>query len=280
MIYLLLAILSSAVITIIMRAGQKWVKDDIAMFIGNYIICTLLSLIYMKGSSPFKIVNGSNLAIGMGVLGGILFLLSFVLLKLNITQNGIIMATTFMKLGVLVPTLMAIIIFHDSPKISQLGGFVVALLAILIINGIGTKPAAKSSSAWLLVILLLSGGFTDSLANIYDKAGTTEAKDQYLFFIFLVAALLCLITLIIKKRVPTLKELALGAIVGIPNYYSTRFLLLALSKLPAIVVYPVFNIATIFVVSLVGIVAFKEKLSKRKWIGMALIALALLLLNL
>lgn len=277
--YLVLAVLCSAIISLTLRFADKYVKDDIAMFIANYFVCTALSFAYMKGANPFLITEGSSFAIGLGVLGGAFFLLSLALLQINIKKNGVVLAATFMKLGVLVPTLMAVVVFHDAPKVMQIIGFVVAIIAIIVINGISDDDNKDRRASWLLIVLLLSGGFTDSLANIYDKVGNPQAKDQYLFFIFLVAMILCLIILVVKKRVPTLAELAIGAFVGIPNYYSTRFLLLALGKLPAILVYPAFNIATILIISIVGTLVFKESLTKQKATGIALIAVALVLLN-
>lgn len=280
MISLILAIVTSAIISILMRISETKVKNTFGLFLANYIVCTALSGIYMKGQSPFTMVEGSGFAMELGCVGGVFFLLSFILLKFNISKNGVVLASTFMKLGVLVPIVTAMVFFQEIPSPWQIGGFICAIAAILIINGIGGTKTEESKGRIWLIILLLCGGFTDSLANIYDKNGTAAAKDQYLFFIFVVATLLCIIILIVQKHVPTKWELLFGACIGIPNYYTTRFLLASLSKLPAIFVYPVYNVATILLVTFVGVLAFKEKLDKRKIIGLGLIIAALVLLNL
>lgn len=279
MINLIMAIVTSSLISILMRVSEKQVKNTLAMFFSNYLICTILSKVYIRDVSVFSIQQGSSLAIGLGVVGGIFFLLSFYLLRFNIQKNGVVLSATFMKLGVLVPTLMAVVFFHEVPKAVQVIGFLLALGAIVIING-GKEESSAKKQGLLLIILFLSGGFTDSLANIYDKTGVAELKNQYLFFIFVTATLLCVIILLFQKYRPTMPELLWGAVIGIPNYYSTRFLLLALGDFPAILVYPVYNIAVIMVVSIVGIMAFKEKLDRRKSLGMGLILAAIILLNL
>lgn len=278
MIYLILSIVTSSMISILMRISEKKIKSTLAMFVTNYLVCTVLSVVYIKDVPVFSLQKGSGFAIGLGVVGGIFFLLSFYLLQFNIQKNGVVLSATFMKLGVLVPTLMALTVFHEIPKKFQIVGFILAVIAIIIINGKKEENGKERKSVWL-IILLLAGGFTDSLANIYDKAGEAALKDQYLLYIFMTATLLCVIILALQRYLPTGYELLWGAVIGIPNYYSTRFLLLSLGEFPAILVYPVYNIAVILVVSLVGILVFKEKLDQRKMLGMSLILAAIVLLN-
>ena len=64
-----------------------------------------------------------------------------------------------------------------------------------------------------------------------------------------------------------------------PNYFSASFLLKALNDLEAVIVFPTFSVATVVVISMTGVLVFKEKLSKKQWIGMGIILVALILLN-
>ena len=45
------------------------------------------------------------------------------------------------------------------------------------------------------------------------------------------------------------------------------------------IVYPTFNVAGLMVVTLAGVLFFKEKLRKTQWIALFIIAAALVLLN-
>lgn len=64
-----------------------------------------------------------------------------------------------------------------------------------------------------------------------------------------------------------------------PNYFSARFILRALTQLPAVIVYPTFSVASMVVLTLTGVLFFKEKLSRREWIGIGMILVALIFLN-
>jgi multidrug transporter EmrE-like cation transporter len=74
-------------------------------------------------------------------------------------------------------------------------------------------------------------------------------------------------------------ELLFGFLIGIPNFYSVRFLLQALETLEGVIVYPTYSVGTILIVALTGRLLFKEQLERRKWIGVAVILVALVLLN-
>ena len=55
---------------------------------------------------------------------------------------------------------------------------------------------------------------------------------------------------------------------------------MSLADVPAVIAYPTYSAGTIVMVTIVGMVFFKEKLGKRKLISLAIILAALVLLNL
>ena len=76
MLYLLLAIISSALIAVIMRISTGKVKANLSMLAVNYITCLVLSAIYAGFQIlPFK-AEGFPQTLGMGAVSGILYLVS------------------------------------------------------------------------------------------------------------------------------------------------------------------------------------------------------------
>lgn len=284
MLYLIIAVFTSSAVSIIMRLGEKHVRNNFAMFMANYIVCASIAGAFLltSGKTIGAGESGLPFAVGLGAIGGVLYLSAFVLLKFNIGKNGVMLSSVFMKLGVLVPSLMAILIFREMPTAVQIIGMVLAVAAIVIIyfdhaqgkSGSGSRTAI----IWLLALLLL-GGLVESLANIYDKLGNAELKDLYMVCVFCSAALVSTIIVIVKHQPICWKDIVFGVLIGVPNYFSTRFLLHALATVPAVVTYPVYNIGAIILIGLAGILIFKEKASGRKYIGFAMIIAALILLN-
>ena len=275
MVSLILAICSSAMIALIMRLAQPRVSYPTGLLAGNYIVCCLLSLIL---SIPELPSSHLGFPIGLGALNGLFYLGSFALMQWNTRHNGVVLSSVFMKLGILVPTLLSVIWFHEVPTIAQVLGFLISLAAILIINY--QKGTKLSPSGWALILMLLVGGMGDGMSKVYEVYGNASAKNVFLFFTFLAALLLCFALMAKKKERLGRKELLFGAVLGIPNFFSSLFLLNALDTVPAVIAFPTFSVAVILVVSAAGIAFFGERLTRKQLYGGLLICISLILLNL
>ena len=276
MVFLLLAVLSSSLISVIMRLSADKVKGSLSMLAVNYVICMSLSAVYAGFDVlPVK-AEGFSAALGLGVLGGVLFLAAFVLMQRNTMKNGVVLSSLYMKLGLLVPMVLSVAAFGEMPAAVQIVGFCLAVGAIVLMNaGKGLRGGLQAD----LLLLLLVGGGADAMAKLYEEFGPVELNGQYLFYVFAVALVLCGALVAVKKEKPGRNELLYGAMIGVPNFFSSRFLLGALGEIPAVVVYPTFSVATILLVTLTGVMAFKEKLKAKQWIALGIILMALVLLN-
>ena len=199
MIYLMLAIASSALVSIIIRLGEDHVTNQMGMLLSNYVVCSICAIVCSNSDVVTAVQASGFFDIGLGVVCGFLYLAGLLLMQYNTKHNGVVLSSTFMKLGVLIPTLMAIVFFREIPKGTQVIGIVLALLAIVMIHF--EKDALKEGNKkiWLLV-LLLCGGITDSTANIFEKFGSPAAKDVYLFMIFFVAGVLAFVLVLKSKK--------------------------------------------------------------------------------
>ena len=73
--------------------------------------------------------------------------------------------------------------------------------------------------------------------------------------------------------------MAAGIAVGIPNYYASFLLLLALVVLPAIVVYPINSTGWVLLVMALDALVFPQNYPERQWLGILLVLAAMVLLN-
>lgn len=282
MLYLILAVLASSLVAIIMRFSEGRASNSFALFAANYFVCALEAFLFTEDKNIFAPREGLPFALCLGLISGCLYLTCFVLLRYNIGKNGVMLSSVFMKLGVIVPVLIAVLFFGEVPTGFKLAGFVLAAAAVIVIYAEPSDGALHkgfSKTSLLLLLLLLVSGFTESMANLYDKLGAAALKDNFLFFNFATAFLLSLSITVFKRKRVRPADVLFGVAIGIPNYFCSRFLLLSLGELPSFVVYPVYNVGAIVLIGIFGLILFKEKLSARKAIGFGMIVIALALLN-
>jgi multidrug transporter EmrE-like cation transporter len=129
------------------------------------------------------------------------------------------------------------------------------------------------------ILLLLLGGTTDAMAKLFEFFGPEALSGQFLWISFGVSFVLCAGLVLLKKEKPDKRALLFGTLIGIPNFFCSKFLLASLTRLPAVVVYPTFSVCTMLIVTLSGVVFFKEKLQKHQWFALAGVLVALVLLN-
>lgn len=278
MFYLLLTILGSAMVSILMRLSEGKIKNSIGMLEANYIICFFVSAALAGFGNLFPSLPGIGATQIMGSITGVLFLICYLVMQLNVQRNGVVLSSTFSKLGLMVSIVVSILFFGEKPSLPQVVGFILAIGAIFLINYRKEKTEADFKPG--LVLLLLFGGAGDAMAKVFEELGDTRQEPQFLFYTFLVALILCTGIMLAKKQRIGRWEMLFGALIAVPNFVSSRFMLRALASLPAVIVYPAFSVGTILVVTCTGILFFREQLSKRQWIGIGAILVALVLLNL
>lgn len=278
MISLILAICSSAMVAIMMRIAQPQVDHPTGLLAANYIVCSLVALVLSIPELPGVTLANLGFPAALGGINGILLLGSFVLMQWNTRHNGVVLSSVFMKLGILVPTVLSVVWFHEVPTPMQLAGFLLAIAAIVILNF--QKGTRLNRAGWGLILMLLVGGMGDGMTKVYEEYGSAAFKNLFLFFAFFCALVLCLLLVWRRKETLGAKELVYGAALGIPNFFSSLFLLRSLASVPAVIAFPTFSVAVILVVALVGVVFFKERLRPRQIAGGILICIALALLNL
>lgn len=129
MIYLIAAIVSSALVSIIMRLSESYIKNNISMLAVNYAACVLVAGIHMGlPERAFEAMGadagtGMRIAVALGVINGFLYLFSFILMQMSVRKNGVVLSAVFMKLGVMVPTVTAVIFLGDTDNHSGMRPF-------------------------------------------------------------------------------------------------------------------------------------------------------------
>lgn len=277
MIYLILAIVSSSLVSIVMRTSEKHIRGNYGILAVNYCLCAFMAAIYSGVDNLFPKTEGIEFTLGLGIGTGVLYLAGLLLIKINIQKNGVVLSTIFQKLGLLVQLFISIAFFGEKPEVLQVIGIILCLIAVIFINFEKEQTGIRFKLGLLLI--LIASGLCDGMSKVHEELGNANLSEHFLFYTFTVALLLCIILIIAQKEKIGVAELGFGVLLGVPNFFSCRFLLKALNDVAAVVAYPTFSVATVVVVTLSGLLVFKERLSKKQWLSMGMILVALVLLN-
>ena len=176
---------------------------------------------------------------------------------------------------------IVLVLYLFGPGILQITGIILAIAAILIVNSPEKEDDSRTTvtAPKALILLLLLGGSGDAMSKIYEELGPARYTSQYLLYTFAVALILCTLTALLRRQRFTKPDILFGCLVGLPNYYSARFLLLSLSEVPAVAAFPTFSIGTILLTGAAGVALFGEKMTKRQWIAIGIVIAAMVLLN-
>ena len=119
MLNLILAIASSALVSLTMRFSENKIKNSLAMLAVNYVMCTFLAWAYTGFGRFFPVEPGRHTTAILGGITGGLYLAGFVLLQRNVRENGVVLSATFIKLGLLVSMAVSVVLFGERPEIWQ-----------------------------------------------------------------------------------------------------------------------------------------------------------------
>lgn len=278
MFSLILSVVSSSLVSIVMRLSTNKVRHNLGMLTMNYVVCALLAGLFGGGQGAFQLTDSRiGTALAMGSVNGALYLAGFVLMQMNIRKNGVVLSSIFQKLGLLVTLVISVVFYREVPDLKQGVGFLLAIFAIFLMNY--QKGEGSAGSRIWLIAMLFSCGMADAMSKIFTESSVAALESQFLFYTFAMAMALCFVIMVLKGQKIGAGEVMFGTMIAIPNFFASKFLLGALEDLSAVIVYPVFSVGTILVVTLMGILAFRERLAGKQWIGVAAILAALVLLN-
>ena len=278
MIYLIAGLISSAIVSLVLKICSRWEYDRYGMFAINYLSCLIPFIFSQIGKELPSVDDDFAFCFIFAILNGLLYLAGLLMNQINVKRNGAILQSTFARLGVMVPTVISIVFFGERPSILETIGIMMVLVSFCIMN-IGKNNNNEKPVFSLLILGMLFGGIADSALKVFEQFGDPALENWFMGLTFLSASLICLAITITKKGKIGKREIITGVCLGVPNYLSSLLLLKSLSSVSAYIAYPTYSVGAILVVTIVSTIFFREKLSKWSKVSFALIISAILLLN-
>lgn len=284
MIYLLLSILSSSVIFVIFKLYNKYNVNTLQAIIFNYFIACLVGFFgYIRDVDITRIPSESWFP-GTLILGA-LFIIVFNLAAITTQRSGLSVVSVATKMSVAIPVLAGIILYNESTGALKIIGIILALAAVYL-TSVKNKDGIKIKKKNLIFpfLVFLGSGVIDASIKYLETSYVSET-DVAVFSstIFAVAGIIGTLILIgqgaLGKLKVTGRNILGGIALGIPNYFSIYFLVMALRTpgFESSMVFTVNNVSIVMVSTILGIILFKETLLRKNWAGILLAIISILL---
>ncbi|MBP5649675.1 MAG: EamA family transporter [Bacteroidales bacterium] len=290
MIYLILAIVFSAGVFVTMRFFKHFELDNHQALMWNYIFATVTGFLICNHFDTIpELVNESWF--GLSLLTGFWFIFTYLLMTRSTQSSGITITSLSSKLSVVLPTLAGVLIFHEKLNWEISIGIVLALVALVLVVGGGNAAGDgnKESSNirrinWLLPILIFFGtGTGDILMKLNEQRNASDDMGFMIAFIYMIAMLFGIV-LVIHDLIKGLskwqnKSIFGGIILGVINFFSTYCIFHAMRCFDNVMLFPIYNIGVVSLSALIGWLVFKEKLTWKNYLGLAIALIAVVLIT-
>jgi drug/metabolite transporter (DMT)-like permease len=293
MLYLILSVLSGVSLVFIFKLYQRFNVHTFQAIVVNYITCIAVGLAFPGGADVLQPQVLQKPWALYALLLGAIFIGAFYLIALTTHKVGVTATSVATKISLVIPVLFSLLVLQNSLKDYTLVNYIGMALALVAIVLSSIRPGAdgdKHSTSPLTLLLpfviFLSSGFADSLINYVNEYHLQAYEaSQFTMLTFTASALIGLVVLVYLllsgKTIFRAKSIWAGIALGIPNYFSIFFLIMALSAFAndGAFLYPVNNMGIIMAGALGAVLFFGERLSKLNLLGLGLAVLALVLLS-
>lgn len=186
--------------------------------------------------------------------------------------------------GFLLPIFFGVFAYDEKVSVVQIIAIVFLLLSLILI--VNPQKSEKPSFLWLLFSFLsmLGSGTTAILQKIHQRSQYADEFASLLVLEFLVASLVTFIILSFTPKKENYVPLSCreagvislnGLFLGLLNTLNLRLA----GKLPAIILFPVYNIGSIVLCGILCSILYKEKNTKKEILGFIIGCISILFIG-
>jgi drug/metabolite transporter (DMT)-like permease len=281
MIYLILAILFSTGVFVAMRLFERFGLDNHQALMWNYVFATGTGFVVCEKFDTLPQLVAEPW-FRLSVLTGFWFIFTYLLMTASTQRSGVTVTSLSSKISVVLPILAGVIFFSEPLSYMTAIGIVLALVALFLVVG-GKKDSGDVNKNWLLPILIFFGtGTGDILMKITEQQHTDGDMGfmiAFIYFVALVFGIIIVVSDIIRGKSKWQWKNAIGGIMlGVINYFSTYCVYNAMRYFTNVVLFPIYNIGVVSLTAVIGWLAFKEKLTWKNYLGLAIAIIAVILI--
>ena len=221
----------------------------------------------------------SALSVGLGILIGAADILVLVSTLKALSIGPFSYTVIITSLGSVIPTLSGYF-FGETISLVQYGGVVLMVVCLLLSpESSANKEEKKASLKWIALcsVAAVCSGTVGVVQKIHQSSSVGNERSALLVGAFAFSSLFSLVVFLLEKRKGSpdgctcSKYIVLGlpAISGFVFAFQHCINLFLSGAMPAIIVFPLINLLPMILSMIAGFLIFKEKLTRKQWVGLA-----------
>ena len=279
MLYFLLALFFAVGILVVFKTFEKYKIRNLQVIVISYFVSGFLAISNSYSNNNIDQIIDNYYIIA--IILGISFFIGFVFLSLSTQKLGISITSIAVNISVIIPVIVAASLYNEKIYGYHLLGLLLALPGFYLI----LRPNKQKSFQWksivFPIILFFIGGLNNSLLRHAEVVGAMDSPMAFLGILFSIAFIVSILYSILTKQKKdiTIKEIGFGVLLGGFNFASTSFFLKSLNHFHSALYFSIYNLSFIVLSAFIGLIFYKEKLSKTNLIGLFIAAIAVALMN-
>ncbi len=267
-----------------MRLFERFKLDNHQALMWNYVFAAGTGFLLCKQfDTPTQLVNEPWF--GLSLITGFWFIFTYLLMTASTQRSGVTITSLSSKLSVVLPILAGVLLFGEQLNFVATMGIALAIVALALV--VYKKEASDKTnriSLLLPVFIFFGTGTGDILMKLTERQNQAHDMSFMIAFIYFIALLFGILIVtydLIRGKSKWQWKNALGGIgLGVINFFSTYCVYHAMRSFDNVVLFPLYNIGVVSLTALTGWLLFKEKLTWRNYLGLAIAIIAVVLITL
>lgn len=285
LLMLVTLVLACLKVTIQGTLTRTFLKNTTDMIFYNVLVFFLIGAVYLVATLPgFP----SWVTVGYAVFFG-LFGAGFQILYTMALKAGPVSVTVLItSLSVGITTIFGLFHYHEHLAVPGILGLICLAASLLLSVNLREARRSRFSGKWLLLSVgaMVCNGLTGVITKLHGDAPGHSGNNAYMAVAYLVGGLMLLAIWLTHRRkepqtVPTAPKYILSMLsVGVVLCIYLPLYLYVMQLFDVSVFFPVQSAGSTTLISLTGILLFKDRLKPAQYVGLALGAAAVVLLAL
>ncbi|MCE9591869.1 MAG: DMT family transporter [Planctomycetes bacterium] len=282
-LYLSLSVLFSVMFGQCLRLGQRFGTGVLTVGAANYVVAAAISFAWFFFSTPDiheEVWQGGRVLAFASVINGTCYFLNMLLLLAAFRYAGVGVTVAVSSSGVLV-TMLASWLFRKAAMSPELLFAIFMMVPTMFLfrpreHRESTQTSFRGDLA--LVGCFFLNGIILEVHRWANRSLPVHALDAYQAILFTVAAVEACAYVLIKRIRIAPADLGVGVLLGIFNALATLFIFQTLTQMRSIVFFPILSCLTIVGNTVVARALWKERPSRKQYVGLASAMLIVVLL--